>query len=95
MEENNPSLLSKKRSLNVNSYVQIATGNILMKRPIEIGHSQLQHVISELNLNGQIAEIFRKSYRYGEVSHSEKLRDAKGMKYYIEAEIERLEKYEL
>ena len=57
--------------------------------------TQLQHLISFKNMNGQMAEIFRKNYRYGEASHSEKLREAKGIKYYIEAEIERLEKYEL
>ena len=42
-------------------------------------------------MNAQIGEIFRSAYRYGEVSHSAKIRDAKKIKFYIEAEIKRLE----
>jgi len=57
------------------------------------GVSELQHLISYKNMNAQMGEIFRAVYRYGEVAHSEKLRDAKKIKYYIEAEIERLEIY--
>lgn len=57
------------------------------------GATELQDLISYKDMNGQIAEIFRASYRYGEVEHSEKLRDAKKIKFYAEAEIERLEKY--
>lgn len=53
---------------------------------------QLQHLISHKNMNAQIGEIFRACYRYGEVEHSEMLRDAKKIKFYAEAEIERLEK---
>lgn len=56
--------------------------------------SELQHLISFKNMNAQMGEIFRACYRYGEVAHSEKMRDAKKIKYYIEAEIERLEKYD-
>lgn len=58
------------------------------------GASELQHLIAYKNMNAQVGEIFRACYRYGEVAHSEKLRDAKKMKFYAEAEIERLEKYE-
>ena len=58
------------------------------------GATELQHLISYRNLNAQIGEIFRACYRYGQASHSDKLRDAKKMKFYAEAEIERLEKYE-
>lgn len=54
--------------------------------------TQLQHLISYRNMNAQIGEIFRACYRYGLVSHSDMLRDAKKMKYYAEAEIARLEK---
>lgn len=54
--------------------------------------SELQHLISHKNMNAQIGEIFRACYRYGEVEHSEMLRDAKKIKFYIEAEIERLTK---
>lgn len=53
--------------------------------------SELQHLISYKNMNAQLGEIFRACYRYGEVAHSEKLRDAKKIKFYIEAEIARLE----
>lgn len=54
---------------------------------------ELQHLISYKNMNGQMAEIFRAVYRYGQVEHSPRLRDAKKIKFYIDAEIERLEKY--
>ena len=56
------------------------------------GATELQHLISHRNQNGQIAEIFRACYRYGLVSHSDMLRDAKKIKFYAQAEIERLEK---
>lgn len=52
---------------------------------------ELQDLISFKCMNAQIGEIFRASYRYGEVAHSKKLRDAKKIKYYAEAEIKRLE----
>ncbi len=54
---------------------------------------QLQDLISYLNLNAQMGEIFRTCYRYGKVSHSDKLRDAKKIQFYINAEIKRLESY--
>ena len=57
------------------------------------GARELQDLISFKNMNAQVGEIFRSCYRYGEVNHSEKLRDAKKMKFYAEAEIERLERY--
>lgn len=53
--------------------------------------SELQHLISHKNMNAQMGEIFRSCYRYGIASHSDQLRDAKKIKFYIEAEIERLE----
>jgi hypothetical protein len=56
------------------------------------GATELQHLISAKDMNAQIGEIFRSCYRYGHASHSDKLRDAKKIKFYIEAEIERLEK---
>ena len=56
------------------------------------GATELQHLISHKNMNAQIGEIMRSCYRYGESSHSSQLRDAKKVKFYIEAEIERLEK---
>ena len=57
------------------------------------GATELQHLISAKNMNGQIATIFSACYRYGEVAHSAKLRDAKKMVFYAQAEVDRLEKY--
>jgi hypothetical protein len=54
--------------------------------------TQLQHLISHRNMNAQIGEIFRACYRYGQASHSDQLRDAKKIKFYAEAEVERLTK---
>ena len=54
---------------------------------------ELQDLISYKNMNGQMAEIFRAVYRYGEVEHSPRLRDAKKIRFYIDAEIKRLEQY--
>lgn len=56
------------------------------------GATQLQDLISHRNMNAQIGEILRACYRYGQASHSDQLRDAKKIKFYIEAEIARLEK---
>ena len=61
-----------------------------MRQPIDKNSTELQHILSDLNANSQIGEIFRACYRYGEVEHSEKMRDAKKIKFYIEAEIQRL-----
>jgi len=55
--------------------------------------TELQDLISCKNMNAQIGEIFRACYRYGQVEHSEMLRDAKKIKFYAEAEIKRLETY--
>ena len=54
--------------------------------------TELQHLISYRDMNAQLGEIFRATYRYGQCSHSNKLREAKKIKFYAEAEIERLEK---
>lgn len=54
--------------------------------------TQLQDLISHRNMNAQMGEIFRATYRYGLASHSDQLRDAKKIKFYAEAEIKRLEK---
>ena len=56
------------------------------------GANELQDLISHRNMNAQIGEVFRSCYRYGIASHSDKLRDAKKIKFYIDAEIKRLEK---
>lgn len=56
------------------------------------GSTELQDLISHRDLNAQMGEIFRAVYRYGRCPHSPKLRDAKKILFYIEAEIARLEK---
>lgn len=57
------------------------------------GATQLQDLIAFKNMNAQVGEIFRACFRYGQVEHSEQLRDAKKMLFYAKAEVERLEKY--
>lgn len=62
---------------------------------LPLGAKELQHLIAYKNMNAQIGEIFRASYRYGEVEHSEKLRDINKILFYAQAEKERLLKYEV
>tara|TARA_R110002110_G_C12986142_1_gene674174 strand:- start:108 stop:521 length:414 start_codon:yes stop_codon:yes gene_type:complete len=54
------------------------------------GATELQDLISFKDMNAQMGEIFRGTYRYGEASHSDRLRDAKKIRFYIDAEIKRL-----
>lgn len=54
------------------------------------GAKELQDLISFKDMNAQMGEIFRGTYRYGEASHSDRLRDAKKIRFYIDAEIKRL-----
>ena len=56
------------------------------------GATQLQDLISHRDMNAQIGEIFRACYRYGLVSHSDRLRDARKILFYAQAEVERLER---
>jgi hypothetical protein len=58
------------------------------------GAEQLQDLISFRNMNAQMGEIFRATYRYGMVAHSPKIRDLKKIIFYAQKEIERIEKYE-
>ena len=53
---------------------------------------EIQDLISHKNMNAQLGEIFRTVYRYGTASHSDQLRDANKIKFYIDAEIKRLSK---
>lgn len=55
---------------------------------------EIQDLIAYKNMNGQMAEIFRGNYRYGECSHSSKLREINKIIFYAEAEKDRLLKYE-
>ena len=52
---------------------------------------QLQDLIGHRDMNAQIGEIFRECYRYGIADHCDKLRGAKKIAFYANAEIERLE----
>ena len=56
------------------------------------GATELQHLISHKDMNAQLGEIFRESYRYGEASHCDKLRGIRKIRFYANAEEERLEK---
>ena len=58
------------------------------------GASELQDLISHRDMNAQMGEIFRATYRYGRVSHSSKKRDIKKILFYAKAELERLNKLE-
>ena len=51
---------------------------------------ELQHLISHKDMNAQMGEIFRATYRYGECSHSDKKRDIKKIMFYAQAELDRL-----
>lgn len=57
------------------------------------GATQLQDLISFKNMNAQMGEIGRAWYRYGQVAHSEKMRDINKILFYAQAEKERLLKY--
>lgn len=84
----------RKRKYNNSPHSTYATsdGSTAAYYQLPMGSTELQHLISHKDMNSQIGEIFRSCYRYGEVSHSDKLRDAKKIKFYIEAELERLER---
>ena len=70
----------------------VSDGSTASYYELPAGAAQLQDLISHRNMNAQMGEIFRATYRYGLASHSDQLRDAKKIKFYIEAEIARLEK---
>lgn len=53
---------------------------------------ELQDLISHKNMNAQVGTIFSTCYRYGGAAHSDMLRDARKMLFYVQAEIKRLEK---
>ena len=72
----------------------ISDGSTASYYELPDGATELQDLISHRDMNAQIGEVFRACYRYGMVAHSPKLRDAKKIKFYIEAEIKRLEKLE-
>ena len=73
--------------------VSISDGSTATYYELPKEATELQHLISYKNMNAQLGEIFRSAYRYGNASHSDKLRDAKKIKFYIDAEIARLEQW--
>lgn len=72
---------------------EVSDGSTANYYELPQGAEEIQDLISYKNMNGQMAEIFRAVYRYGEVEHSPRLRDAKKIRFYIDAEIKRLELY--
>ena len=77
----------------MNRPVSTSDGSTARYYELPEGATELQHLISYKNLNAQIGEIMRTCYRYGQASHSERLREAKKIRFYAQAEIERLENY--
>ena len=73
-------------------YIEASDGSTARYYELPEGSTELQHLISDRDMNAQVGEIFRACYRYGRVQHSEMLRDAKKIAFYAKAEIERLEK---
>jgi len=72
--------------------LMVSDGSTAAYYELPVEATELQHLISHKDMNAQIGEIFRAAYRYGESSHSTQLRDAKKIKFYIDAEIQRLER---
>lgn len=62
-----------------------------MKRSIDKNSTELQQIISALDLNAQTGEMVRAIYRKGRASHSDELRDARKVLFYAQAEVRRLE----
>ena len=71
--------------------VSVSDGSTASYYELPEGAKELQDLISYKDMNAQMGEIFRGTYRYGQASHSDRLRDAKKIRFYIEAEIKRLE----
>jgi hypothetical protein len=69
---------------------QISDGSTARYYELPGGASELQHLISYKDMNSQLGEIFRETYRYGEASHSDRLRGIRKIKFYAFAEEERL-----
>jgi len=84
---NNP----KHSIQDISTEPSVSDGSTASYYELPEGAEELQDLISYKNMNAQIGEIFRAAYRYGESSHSDQLRDAKKIRFYIDAEIKRLE----
>ena len=68
----------------------VSDGSTASYYELPVEAKELQDLISYKNMNAQIGEIFRAAYRYGQSSHSDMLRDARKIKFYVDAEIKRL-----
>ena len=71
--------------------VSVSDGSTASYYELPEGATELQDLISFKDMNAQMGEIFRGTYRYGQASRSDRLRDAKKIRFYIDAEIKRLE----
>ena len=81
----------EKRLEEIAPVVSVSDGSTASYYELPKGATELQDLISFKDMNAQMGEIFRGTYRYGQASHSDRLRDAKKIKFYIDAEIKRLE----
>ena len=77
-------------NLGISTEPSVSDGSTASYYELPKGAEELQDLISHKDMNAQIGEIFRATYRYGQSSHSDKLRDAKKIRFYIDAEIKRL-----
>jgi len=77
-------------NLGISTEPSVSDGSTASYYELPEGAKELQDLISFKDMNAQIGEIFRATYRYGQSSHSDKLRDAKKIRFYIDAEIKRL-----
>ncbi|MDA3806393.1 MAG: hypothetical protein PF440_00630 [Thiomicrorhabdus sp.] len=84
--------VSTTTDVGVNRSEVSSAGRIVSHYKLPSGSTELQHLISDRNMNSQIGEVFRSCYRYSLLSQSDMLKEAKKIKFYAQAEIERLEK---
>lgn len=65
-------------------------GSTALYYELPVNSRELQDLISFRDMNAQMGEIFRATYRYGKVEHSDKMRDIKKIIFYANAELKRL-----
>ena len=90
LELSHPPKLSRKLVQDDKHESIVSDGSTASYYELPAEAKELQDLISYKNMNAQIGEIFRAAYRYGQSSHSDMLRDARKIKFYIDAEIKRL-----
>jgi hypothetical protein len=56
--------------------------------------TELKHLIWYKNMNAQVGEIFRSTYRLNDCPHSDAVRNLNKIIAYAQQELERIEKYE-